>query len=412
VRGGVGIVEDVSAYKQIQARLQLADRLASMGMLAAGVAHEINNPLTYVQLGIEMALRHVDQLAAAPAATAAATPATALATTIEKMRDVLRSAADGAERVRLIVRDCKMFSRGPSDPSEERRALIDVRQVLDSAINLARNEFKHRAFMVKEYKRTPPLFADEARLGQVFLNLLVNAAHAIPEGAVADNRIQVTARQEGADAIIEVSDTGVGIPVEIRDRIFEPFVTGKADAGGTGLGLWICRGIVEEMGGDISVESPIEEGKGSRFRVRLPAAAGQLEAIGAAAPLAPPHEHARRRILIVDDEPMIARTLADELGQHHDVVTTSSGRHALDMLRRDDGFDLVLCDVMMPDVGGLDVYETLRREERPVHARVRFMTGGAYSERARALLLEVGRPMLEKPFRLSDVETILDELGR
>src|SRR4029079_12566875 len=177
----------------------------------------------------------------------------------------LAEARQGAERVRNIVRDLRVFARG----DEEQSGPVALRRVLDSSINIAWNEIRHRARLVKDYGDTPMVEANESRLGQVFLNLLLNAAHAISEGETERNEIRVSTRTDGrGHAIIEIRDTGGGIPPDIRDRIFDPFFTTKAAGEGTGLGLWICSGILSALGGEISVDSDV--GRGSTFRVMLP----------------------------------------------------------------------------------------------------------------------------------------------
>jgi two-component system NtrC family sensor kinase len=212
------------------------------------VAHEINNPLAYVLASVEL-------LEASAGADISAG--------LERVRE-------GAERVRSIVSDLRTFARGGT---VERRDLVDVERVMDSAINLAWNEIKHRAKLTKSYARTT-VIGDEGRLGQVFLNLLVNAAQSIPEGDGQSHEIHVSTSQL-ADGRVEIAvrDDGAGIPAELIGRIFEPFVTSKPAGVGTGLGLWICHGIVSALNGEITVESPLAGGGGSQFRVTLPSSA-------------------------------------------------------------------------------------------------------------------------------------------
>jgi PAS domain S-box-containing protein len=261
--GGVGLAEDISERvretgerKLLQQRLAQADRMASVGTLAAGIAHEINNPLAYVIASLDLVSRKLDLLTAGK---------TQLGTAVTQISSSLGNAREGAERVSTIVRDLRLFSR--ADPN--RRVPVDVERVIDSAANMAGNEIGKRAMLVKDYGGVSPVLGDEARLGQVFLNLLINAAHAITDGDAQSNEIRVTTRDlEGDRVIVEVADTGHGIPPELIERIFEPFVTTKPIGEGTGLGLSICHGIVTSLGGDISVSSDV--GRGSLFRVTLP----------------------------------------------------------------------------------------------------------------------------------------------
>ena len=262
----------LSATKALQEKmvkqLIVADRMSSVGTLAAGMAHEINNPLAFVAANLEMIL---DQLAILDSATPSdATPSGATPSSkFADLSDMALDAQAGAERIRKIVRGLKTFSRA----EEERRAVIDIHPLLDQSIDLAFHEIRHRARLVRDYGPIPSVNADEARLGQVFINLLVNAAQAIAEGDSAANEIHVvTFTDERGRAVIEVRDTGPGIPASLIGRVFDPFFTTKPVGIGTGLGLSICHNIVIAMGGEISVIS--ERGAGTAFVVALPPAPG------------------------------------------------------------------------------------------------------------------------------------------
>jgi signal transduction histidine kinase len=164
---------------------------------------------------------------------------------LDEAGEALAEARQGAERVRNIVRDLRVFARG----DEEQSGPVALRRVLDSSINIAWNEIRHRARLVKDYGDTPMVEANESRLGQVFLNLLLNAAHAIPEGETERNEIRVSTRTDGrGHAVVEIRDTGGGIPAAIREKIFDPFFTTKSAGEGTGLGLWICKRHPERAG--------------------------------------------------------------------------------------------------------------------------------------------------------------------
>ncbi|HEX5751399.1 MAG TPA: ATP-binding protein [Archangium sp.] len=244
---------NVTERKQMQARLLLADRLASVGTLAAGVAHEINNPLAFVlsNLGfLEEECQLLKDLLPEDR--------------LRELEDVLRETKQGAERVRHIVRDLRTLSRDEG----EQLCDVDVRAVIESSLGLVRNELRHRARLVKDFEPVPLVRASEGRLGQVLLNLLINASQAVPDGRPTEHEVRVRLRAIAGRVVIEVRDTGCGIAPEVRDRIFDPFFTTKPVGTGTGLGLSICHGIVTGMGGDISVES--ELGRGSTFRITLP----------------------------------------------------------------------------------------------------------------------------------------------
>lgn len=266
--GGVAIISlcrDITTRIETEARVYQANLMNSMGTLAAGVAHEINNPLAYVTLNIALVTKKLEDLAAA--AGACGDDATQ-----ELTRELLgfcTEALDGTERVAQIVRDFRVFSSA----NQEERHPIDVRRVLDASIKVADNEIRHRARLVRVYNDVPLVHANEARLGQVFLNLLVNALQALPQGSATTNEIRVVTltHKVSGSALVEIRDNGPGIPPEILNRVFEPFFTTKPVGVGTGLGLSVCAMVVDRLGGTISVES--QEGQGTTFTVRLPSQA-------------------------------------------------------------------------------------------------------------------------------------------
>jgi PAS domain S-box-containing protein len=247
----VALVEDLAAKRSLEAQLVFADRMASMGTLAAGVAHEINNPLAFITANLEFALSEVQGHQPALAAAASA----------------LEDAREGTNRVRNIVRDLKIFSRVDAGDED----LVDVRQALRSAVNVTNNELRHRAIVQLELAPVPFVRGSGQRLGQVFVNLLINAAQAMTEGHANENRIRVACFSAPDErVVVEVADTGCGIAPENQARIFEPFFTTKPVGVGTGLGLSVCHGIVERLHGEITVESRL--GQGATFRVLLPRA--------------------------------------------------------------------------------------------------------------------------------------------
>jgi PAS domain S-box-containing protein len=371
-----GTILDVTEVKAVQAQLMQSDRLASVGMLAAGVAHEINNPLAYLCAAIDYLDEHARTLAGPEA---------------PELIQALADAREGAQRVRHVVRDLRTFS-GKRD---ERRARVTLEPIVESAIHMAANEIRYRARLVREYGAAPAVMADEARLGQVVLNLLINSAHAIPEGRSRENEIRVvTSTDERGRAVLEVRDTGVGIPPEIAGRVFDPFFTTKPQGVGTGLGLSICRGIVLALGGEIAVDS--RPGRGTTVRVALPPApAASAEPPAAPRPASPGR---RGRVLVVDDEPIVAAAIARALASEHEVVLRESADEALEGIRRGQRYDAILCDLMMPGMTGMDLHEALARIAPEQASRVVVLTGGAFTDRAREFLDRVPLPRCEKPF--------------
>ncbi|MFP2934508.1 ATP-binding protein, partial [Pyxidicoccus sp. 3LG] len=316
----------------------------------------------------------------------------------------LAEAQQGAERVRTIVRDLKTFSRVDSADNMD----VDVRQVLESTLNLATTEIRHRARLVKKFDEVPRVRANESRLGQVFLNLLVNAAQAIPGGTPERHEIRVaTLVGPQGRVVVEVADTGMGIASEHLPRLFDPFFTTKEPGVGTGLGLSICHSLVASLGGEIHVES--EPGRGSTFRVLLPAAPLEEKAPDEAPAAPPPSAEKRGRLLVVDDEPLVCTALGRTLRPHHDVTLSTRAQEALERIEAGERFDLVFCDLMMPGMSGMDFYSALQQRYPEQARRVVFLTGGAVTQQARAFLESVPSPHLEKPFAGRELLTLVQE---
>lgn len=266
VEARVGLVEegkrrvivaarDISQRKELDTRLRIADRLVSVGTLAAGVAHEVNNPLTYITLSLERIQRRMTEAGSR--------------LTDEQRRDILEAAQvalEGSAKVSTIVSDLKTFSRGSQDVGSP----VDVERVLSSTLKLASLELRERARIVTSFADVPPAWGNEARLAQVALNLFLNAADAMERGLEHDELRVSTALTSTGDIEVTVSDTGNGIAADHLHRIFDPFFTTKQARGGTGLGLYVCRSIVAEAGGHIDVDS--RPGSGTTFRITLPPA--------------------------------------------------------------------------------------------------------------------------------------------
>jgi PAS domain S-box-containing protein len=395
----VSVSHDLTERHQMQARLMLAERMASVGTLAAGVAHEINNPLAYLTANLAFAREELSRLLA----NGADELEPKVAGSVADARSALAEAQQGAERVRTIVRDLKTFSRVDSEDNTD----VDVRQVLESTLNLATTEIRHRARLSKQFDEVPRVRANESRLGQVFLNLLVNAAQAIPGGTPERHEIRVATRVgSGGRVVVEVADTGMGIASEHLSRLFDPFFTTKEPGVGTGLGLSICHSLVASLGGEIHVES--EPGKGSIFRVLLPASK-PAEAAPEAPPPLPPSTEKRGRLLVVDDEPLVCTALGRTLRPHHDVTLSTRAQEALERIEAGERFDVVFCDLMMPGMSGMEFYSTLQ-ERYPEQARcVVFLTGGAVTQQARAFLETVPSPHIEKPFAGRELLSLVQE---
>jgi CheY-like chemotaxis protein/anti-sigma regulatory factor (Ser/Thr protein kinase) len=247
--------------------------------------------------------------------------------------------------------------------------------------------------------------ADETRLGQVLVNLLVNAAQAIPPGNTDNNEVRIATRtNDEGKVVVEIADTGIGMPPEVLSRIFEPFFTTKSGGGGTGLGLSICHGIVASFGGELTAESRV--GKGSTFRLTLPPG---VEPHAASRPASAVAARMRGRLLLIDDEDMMLNAVSRVL-DGHEVVVMKDARSALSRLENDDRFDIVLCDLMMPNMTGMDFYEELLRRRPDIAHRVVFMTGGAMTPKTQDFLDTVPNRRIQKPFSGSDLQGMVQRI--
>jgi signal transduction histidine kinase len=392
--------------KKMREQLLISERMASVGILAAGVAHEINNPLAILTANLDLASEQLtlmmkQEKGPGPAASAEATAAGGAPIGPAQVSQLLQDAQEAAERIRLIVRDLGSLSRSND---EEQQVPVDLLRVLESSIRMSSNEVRHRAQLVRSFGEVPLVKGSEAKLGQVFINLIVNAAHAIPEGRAATNEIRVVTRTDDAGcAVVEVHDTGSGIAPSILPRIFDAFFTTKAVITGTGLGLAICHRIVTAYGGSISVESQV--GRGSIFRTVLPPAQGKVaEAKVSASEVA----HGRRgRILVVDDERMLGVTIQRALADEHEVTAVTTATEAYRLLEGGAEFDLILCDLMMPEMSGMDLYRHLRKLAPDQTKKFVFMTGGAFTTDASRFLAQISNPSIEKPIRASKLRSLV-----
>jgi PAS domain S-box-containing protein len=379
VRAVVGVFRDITEHEELRETLVRQARLVTTGTLAAGVGHEINNPLTYVGANIEFALNAVRSLAdAAPSAKMA------------ELVEVLDEARDGAERIGKIVRGLRSFARenAPLVP-------VDIHAAIEVATNMAVHELRGRAKVTKELQRVPLVLGDESRLSQVFLSLLVNAAQSFTTPDLERNRIVVRAASlEDGRVAIEVEDNGAGIPEDVVPRIFDPFFTTKAVGQGTGLGLSISHSIVTSLGGDITCRS--ELGKGTTFRVVLVSAGASPTEVRARTRA--PADAVGARVLVVDDDEAVLRAIARLLRPENEVVAISDAREALRLLESGERFDLILCDLMMPNITGMELHGLVEARNPKTAERFVFITGGTIHQDVRTFLARVPNERIEKPF--------------
>jgi PAS domain S-box-containing protein len=398
--GAVLVFRDITDHKRMQQKLEIADRLASLGTLTSGVAHQINNPLAVVLANASYLRAELDEVGVALRSTDE--PDSVLAARIQELSEVHAEISAAGLRIGKIVSDLKAFSR----PTEQTSGAADVGAAISWAMRTTEHEFRHRARLICEVGALPPARADETRLGQVFVNLLMNAAQAIPPGQASRNEVAIRARSEGDHVIVEVHDSGPGIARDDLGRIFEPFYTTKAIGEGTGLGLSVCHGIVKSVGGELQVDS--EPGKGSTFRVTL-RAAPRLAASPDAAPVSRGGSR-RGRILVVDDDAMVHRTIK-RLLRDHDLVCTEDGRDALARIERGERYDVILSDLMMPVMTGIELYQELMTRHPEQARRIVFVTGGALSTASiEAFLRSVSNVTLEKPFGMPEIQSLVTRM--
>lgn len=390
VEGAIGVSVDVTERVTAQEQLVRAERLASMGTLSATIAHEINNPLTYILGSLELvAERLTGRLSHIPGA--------------QELAEHTESAREGADRVRRIVRGLQAFSRHDDDHPEP----TDVHAAIERAIEMTGNAIRHRARLVRYLERVPPALASDLRLGQVVVNLLLNAAQAIPEGSPEANEIRVRTfcDEDKGEVVIAVEDTGSGMEPGVLSRLFEPFFTTKGLGEGNGLGLSVCHGIIESFGGRIEVDSVV--GKGTTFCVRLrasaPAPAGaRRETAQSDAP--PPR---RGRLLIIDDDEKVGQALACLLRADHDVEVSVEPRAVAERLLAGERFDVILCDLMMPAMTGMELHASVAKKVPEQAERFVFVTGGAFTPAATDFVGRVSNTVLEKPYDLRALHAAL-----
>jgi PAS domain S-box-containing protein len=383
ILGAVLVCNDVTEKVRMDEQLALTDRLSALGTLVSSVAHEINNPLSFNLGNLDLAISLLADLERSSAATKIAPR---LTTVIAALTD----ARVGADRVAKIVKELRGYGRS----QEEEARPVDLRSCAQWALNLTSNQLRHLARLEIELGEVPAVMGNEIRLAQIFVNLLTNAAHAI-RGAPTENEVRLrTYTDARGRATAEVVDTGIGMSPEVLGRIFEPFFTTKTHGSGTGLGLSVCRGIVESFGGEISVEST--PGRGSCFRLSFPPAKDRRE-------LGSQPNHARSggrrgKVLVVDDEPLFRSLIARVLQKHYEVALAASAADAITLLRERRDFDLVLCDLMMPEMSGTELYAQIQQRFPELEGAVVFMTGGAFTTESAEFVARHPTRCIQKPF--------------
>ena len=361
---------DITTLKTATQRLHEQERLATTGTLAAGIGHEINNPLAYVGANLEFAYEELR------------TGGTNLEPErLEEIRHALADARDGAGRIGRIVRGLRALSR-----QDVALVGVSVESVIETAVSMAAHEL-NRATVVVEPIEVPLVLADESRLTQVLVNLLVNAAQAFDGNDRSNNRVEIGARVVDGRIHVEVRDNGPGVPPAIERRIFDPFFTSKPVGQGTGLGLSVSRSIMAALGGELRLEP---SRRGATFSVILSRAPDDSASDAA--------RQRRGRVLVIDDEPAVLATIKRILEREHDVVVVADPREALRVLEADGAsYDVVLCDISMPHLTGEELFEKVAATQPAVAGRFVFVSGCAVRA-SPSFLQRIDGARLDKPF--------------
>ena len=354
---------ELSAKKSQQLREVRLDQLTSLGRLAAGVAHEINNPLTWVAGNLALLDDRLETLELA------------------EIRELVRGALEGAERIGRIVGGLKMLVCSEEDAP----ASIDVSAAIDSALHLAGNELRHRVSLTRDDPAGLSAWGSASRTTQLLLNLVLTLVQRLPEGAAAEHSLHLSARSSGERVIVELDDSGAPIDRHMAD----------------GLGMTLCRQLASELGAELQIG-------GASIRVLLPVAPPEKKSLPPAVKVV----EKRAKVLVVDDEPRIGSLLSRALSREHEVTALTSAKEALSRITGGERFDVILCDMMMPEMTGMDLHAELCLRAPEEAERMVFITGGAFTPRAQTFLEKVENPRLDKPIDLGRLRALIrSQLG-
>ncbi len=417
--GWVHVMRDVTEKKRMETQLVQSEKLTSIGQLAAGVAHEINNPLSFVMTNtgqlskyISSMKKMIDRLREqvrerggedTVAELRKLEEELAISYIDEDLEDLLSESLEGMVRIRNIVADLRKFSHMGEDETE----FVDLNEVVKSAINMARSEVRLYGKLETELDSVCGFWGNWGRLAQTLLNIIINAAHSLPEDG-KDNLIRVKTGQEGEWVYVSISDTGKGISSELMERIFDPFYTTKKAGEGSGLGLSICRDVLRRHGGDVKVES--ERGKGSTFTLWIPLETG-LEPVKDKKV-----EEGRKtmsssvKLLVVDDEQSVLKSFKRLLGLEYRVELAQTVEAARKIISAEpDEINLVICDLIMPDENGKDLYLEVKEKWPELEPRFLFFTGGAYDPSLKEFAAQMEHRTLQKPLKGDELTDLIKE---
>jgi signal transduction histidine kinase/CheY-like chemotaxis protein len=400
------VLRDITEEVARRAQILLGEKLASIGQVAASVAHELNNPMAWVMANLEQIRGAAARLLSAARPRAGAAPEEEVLRSIDVIDQSCHEALVGVERMRDIVSDLNVFSSSGERWPEP----MDLVDVIELALRMTGPQLSQLCRIERRFGEMPPLVGYPGKLSQVFVNLFINAAQAMPPRPRDENLVRVTGSYEGGVYEVEVEDNGRGMDPEVTERIFDPFFTTKEDQARAGIGLWVSRKILEEQRGSMTVTS--RPGEGTTFTVRLSGLTPSDVPSARGPSLAPPPP-SRATVLFVDDEPMLLSAFARALEDQHDVLVAGSGDKALAILEERGGkVDAIVCDLLMPQMSGMDLYDAVGELYPELQRRMAFMSGGAFTPRAREFVERVSNPKIAKPISLGDLERAIADLLR
>ncbi len=375
----VSMCHDITDQVKQEQGLAAESRLAAAGRVAAGVAHDLNNPAAYVQLNLGL-VRELLAGASLPAEV------------VEELDAILADCDEGMQRIQASTAELASLARAArSEPGP-----VQLDEVVQAAARMAMPVVRHRAQLSLGILPRLVVEGHRDQLLRVVSNLLLNAAEAMEEGPAASQSIVVELRHLDGHALLTVEDTGRGMDAGLLERVFEPFVSTKATEGGSGLGLWLVQQMVERHQGTVLVNS--EPGEGTRVAVRIPARLGVVKPAAVPGTVAlPGGTDDRPRILVIDDERGIRSAFRRTLSRVGEVVLAIGGRQAQELLRQDTDFDAIVCDLMMPDLDGRDLYLWMAHRYPALAQRLVFCTGGSMAPKSTRFLDQVDNRVLQKP---------------
>ncbi|MCK5688983.1 PAS domain S-box protein [Myxococcota bacterium] len=410
----VSIGRNMDKRVKFETRMMQLDRMVALGTLAAGVAHEINNPLSYLTGSLSLANQRLIEMGSIVENLDDPMDREEARTKIRDLIKFQADAKDGSIRIRDIVRDLSDLARNKEQSSE----IVNLQELVESTMEMALHEIKHRAQIQTDFQDVRPVQGDRSKIAQVILNLLMNAAQSIPPGRVDENTIKICISQDETHINLVVKDSGQGINPEDLSHVFDPFFTTKEAGEGTGLGLCISHQIVADHGGELSAQSV--EGEYASFHVRLPIFSGEIIPENTGSPhededeleaLSSKNSGVRSRVLLVDDEVLLLRSLEEMLGQHHDISVAPDAEKALQMLENDHEYDAIICDLMMPQMSGMELYKIISSRWSRLANKTAFLTGGAFTTEAREFVDSLTQPVHLKPPVISDLLQTIDNFA-